>query len=240
MSTCSSVLTPWRRPRRQRPLPPRLQRVLRPRRPRHPETRHHSRREEVPMSDDAASQETIDALIAENRTFPPPEHIKRDALVAGTDLYDEAAADDEGFWARQAADLAEWNTRVGHDLRVGAAVRQVVRRRPAQRVAQLPRPPRRGRTRRQGRRSTGRASPATPGRSPTPSCSTRCSASPTRSKGLGVQKGDRVNIYLPMIPEAAVAMLACARIGAAAQRRVRRVLAPRRSRTASTTPRPRC
>jgi acetyl-CoA synthetase len=32
--------------------------------------------------------------------------------------------------------------------------------------------------------------------------------------GLGVQKGDRVTIYLPMIPEAAVAMLACARIGA--------------------------
>ena len=34
-------------------------------------------------------------------------------------------------------------------------------------------------------------------------------------KGLGVQRGDRVNIYLPMIPEAAIAMLACARIGAA-------------------------
>jgi acetyl-CoA synthetase len=33
-------------------------------------------------------------------------------------------------------------------------------------------------------------------------------------KGLGVKKGDRVTIYLPMIPEAAVAMLACARIGA--------------------------
>ncbi len=33
-------------------------------------------------------------------------------------------------------------------------------------------------------------------------------------KALGVQKGDRVTIYLPMIPEAAVAMLACARIGA--------------------------
>ncbi|MFM7898922.1 MAG: acetate--CoA ligase, partial [Actinomycetota bacterium] len=32
---------------------------------------------------------------------------------------------------------------------------------------------------------------------------------------LGVHKGDRVNIYLPMIPEAVVAMLACARIGAA-------------------------
>ena len=34
-------------------------------------------------------------------------------------------------------------------------------------------------------------------------------------KSLGVAKGDRVNIYLPMIPEAAVSMLACARIGAA-------------------------
>lgn len=33
-------------------------------------------------------------------------------------------------------------------------------------------------------------------------------------KGLGVKKGDRVGIYLPVIPEAAVAMLACARIGA--------------------------
>ncbi|WP_414636539.1 acetate--CoA ligase [Arenimonas sp.] len=33
-------------------------------------------------------------------------------------------------------------------------------------------------------------------------------------RNLGVRKGDRVTIYLPMIPEAAVAMLACARIGA--------------------------
>ncbi len=33
-------------------------------------------------------------------------------------------------------------------------------------------------------------------------------------KGLGAKKGDRITIYLPMVPEAAVAMLACARIGA--------------------------
>ncbi|MBI5136659.1 MAG: acetate--CoA ligase [Nitrospirae bacterium] len=33
-------------------------------------------------------------------------------------------------------------------------------------------------------------------------------------KGLGVQTGDRVVIYMPMVPEAAIAMLACARIGA--------------------------
>ena len=33
-------------------------------------------------------------------------------------------------------------------------------------------------------------------------------------KGLGAKKGDRITIYMPMVPEAAVAMLACARIGA--------------------------
>jgi acetyl-CoA synthetase len=33
-------------------------------------------------------------------------------------------------------------------------------------------------------------------------------------KQLGIQKGDRIGIYMPMIPEAAIAMLACARIGA--------------------------
>ncbi len=33
-------------------------------------------------------------------------------------------------------------------------------------------------------------------------------------RDLGVGKGDRVTIYLPMVPEAAVAMLACVRIGA--------------------------
>ena len=43
-------------------------------------------------------------------------------------------------------------------------------------------------------------------------------------KGLGVVKGDRVNIYLPMIPEAAVAMLACAAHRCAAQRGVRWLL----------------
>ena len=33
-------------------------------------------------------------------------------------------------------------------------------------------------------------------------------------RGLGVEKGDRVVIYMPMVPEAVIAMLACARIGA--------------------------
>ena len=48
-------------------------------------------------------------------------------------------------------------------------------------------------------------------------------------KAHGVDKGDRVTIYLPMIPEAAYAMLACARIGADPFGRVRRLLAGLRS-----------
>ena len=33
-------------------------------------------------------------------------------------------------------------------------------------------------------------------------------------KGQGIKPGDRVTIYMPMVPELAIAMLACARIGA--------------------------
>ena len=42
----------------------------------------------------------------------------------------------------------------------------------------------------------------------------RCASSRTSLKGAGIVAGDRVAIYMPMIPEAAIAMLACARIGA--------------------------
>ena len=50
--------------------------------------------------------------------------------------------------------------------------------------------------------------------SPTASSTKRPAASPTCSRQRGISRGDRVMIYMPMIPEAAAAMLACARIGA--------------------------
>ena len=63
--------------------------------------------------------------------------------------------------------------------------------------------------------SSGRATTRpTMRRSPTASCTSASASSPTCLKANGVKKGDRVTIYLPMIPEAAYAMLACARIGA--------------------------
>ncbi len=58
------------------------------------------------MSDE--QHDTIDALASENRTFPPSDAFKVDTLVAGTELYDEANADDEAFWARQASEHVEW------------------------------------------------------------------------------------------------------------------------------------
>ena len=50
--------------------------------------------------------DTIESLLAEGRTFPPPESFKKDALVVDAEIYDEANADFEGFWARQAASLS--------------------------------------------------------------------------------------------------------------------------------------
>ena len=79
---------------------------------------------------------------------------------------------------------------------------------------QLPRPPPR-QARRPDRDHLGRRRPGRLRRtSPTASCTTEVCRFANVLKAQGVKKGDRVTIYLPMIPEAAFAMLACARIGA--------------------------
>ncbi len=157
--------------------------------------------------------ETIDALLAENRTFPPPEDVKRDALVTGTFLYDEAAADDEGFWAKQAAELLDWDAEwdtildwqlpyakwfVGGTLNVSAnCVDRHVAAGNGDRVA-----------------IHWEGEPGDTRTITYDDLHGEVQRFANALKGLGVVKGDRVNIYLPMIPEAAVAMLACARIGA--------------------------
>ena len=64
-------------------------------------------------------------------------------------------------------------------------------------------------------RSSGRATTRPSRRtSPTASCTTRSAAWRTSCATAASSKGDRVTIYMPMIPEAAYAMLACARLGA--------------------------
>ena len=159
------------------------------------------------------STRAIDDLLLENRTFPPPEEFKEASLAAGTFLYDEAAVDDQGFWARQAVALLdwdeEWHTICEWDLPfaqwfVGGKL-NVARNCLDRHVA------------------AGRGDKVAfywegePGDTRVITYAELLDEVQRFAnvlKGLGVERGDRVNIYLPMIPEAAVAMLACARIGA--------------------------
>ncbi|MEO8265932.1 MAG: acetate--CoA ligase [Ilumatobacteraceae bacterium] len=163
------------------------------------------------MSD---NHNTIDDLMLENRKFPPSADFKRQALVADTSLYDEAAEDYQGFWARQAADLLSWSTDweticewelpyakwfVGGQLNVSYnCLDRHVEAGRGDKVAFY------------WEGEPGDARVLTYA-----ALLDEVQRFANALKGLGVQRGDRVNIYLPMIPEAAIAMLACARIGAA-------------------------
>ena len=162
---------------------------------------------------DNENHDTIDALQWEKRKFPPSDAFKKNTLVAGTFLYDEANEDYEAFWARQASELVSWDTQwdticewnlpyskwfVGGKLNVSynCLDRHVIAGKGNKVAFQFE---------------------GEPGDTRTITYSQMLDEVQKFAnvlKSLGVNKGDRVNIYLPMIPEAAVAMLACARIGA--------------------------
>ena len=163
---------------------------------------------------DSDNHDTIDALQWEQRKFPPSDAFKKKTLVAGTHLYEEADRDYEAFWARQASELVEWSRPwdticewnlpfskwfVGGQTNVSynCLDRHVLA----------------GKGDKVAFHFEGE-----PGDTRTVTYAQLLDEVQKFAnvlKGLGVAKGDRVNIYLPMIPEAAVAMLACARIGAA-------------------------
>ncbi|MFT6392233.1 MAG: acetyl-CoA synthetase [Ilumatobacter sp.] len=165
------------------------------------------------MSDDQP-HEAIEAFASENRTFAPSDEFTSSTLVAGTEMYDEAARDDEAFWARQAAELVHWDTEwdtvldwqlpyakwfEGGMLNVSYnCLDRHVLAGNGDRVA-----------------FHWEGEPGDTRTITYKDMLDEVSQFANVLKGLGVEKGDRVNIYLPMIPEAAVAMLACARIGAA-------------------------
>jgi acetyl-CoA synthetase len=156
---------------------------------------------------------TIEAYYVEERSFPPPEEFKKDALVVDTSMYDDADKDYEGFWARQAADLLDWSEDwhtilewelpfakwfVGGKLNASYnCVDRHVEAGHGDRVA----------FHWEGEPGDTRTITYAELRS-------EVARFANVLKGLGVKKGDRVAIYLPMIPELPVAMLACARLGA--------------------------
>ena len=156
----------------------------------------------------------IDDLGFESRKFPPSAAFVADTHVADDSLHREGATNPEGFWDRHARELLSWSTPwttvcewkspsakwfVGGELNVSynCLDRHVLAGRGDKVAFHWEGEP--GDTRTVTYREL--------------LDETQKFANVLLS--LGVQKGDRVNIYLPMIPEAAVAMLACARIGAA-------------------------
>ena len=156
---------------------------------------------------------TIEDYLLEDRTFPPSDGFKQDALVVGADLYDEAAADDEAFWARQAAELLDWSTPWDTvlDWQLPFAKWFVGGKLNASQNC-LDRHVEAGRGDRVAYHWEGE-----PGDGRTITYADLLAEVERFAnvlKGRGVEKGDRVCIYMPMIPEAADAMLACARIGA--------------------------
>jgi len=155
----------------------------------------------------------IEDYLIEDRTFPPPPGFAADALVRGAEIYDEAGADWQGFWARQAADLVtwydEWHTILDWDL---PFAKWFVGGRLNVSYNCLDRHVEAGHGQKVAYHWEGE-----PGDHRTITYADLLDEVQRFAnvlKGLGVGRGDRVAIYMPMIPELPVAMLACARIGA--------------------------
>jgi acetyl-CoA synthetase len=157
---------------------------------------------------------TIEDYLLEDRTFPPPEAFKAQTLVASNHLHEEAATDVEGFWARQAADLVSWQQDwhticdwqlpfarwfVGGKLNVSEnCLDRHVAAGLGDRVAYH-----------------WEGEPGDVRTITYADLLAEVERLANVLKGLGVAKGDRVAIYLPMVPELPASLLACARIGAA-------------------------
>ena len=159
------------------------------------------------------SEPTIEDYYIEDRTFPPSETFRNNALIADRSLYAEAQEDRLGFWARQARELVTWfedfETVLEWDL---PFAKWFVEGKLNISYNCLDRHVEAGRGNKVAFHWEGE-----PGDTRTITYSElleEVSKFANVLKSLGVTKGDRVCIYMPMIPELPVAMLACARIGA--------------------------
>src|SRR5579863_4598301 len=165
------------------------------------------------MADSTATkQERLEALLQERRTFPPSDEFRRQANAADPKIYDKARQNLEAFWAEQAERLdwikrwdkvLEWNAPwakwfVGGQLNVAA---NCVDRHAHSAL----------------RNKAALIWEGEPGDSRVITfgmLEREVNRFANVLKSLGVKKGDRVTIYMGMVPELAIAMLACAKIGA--------------------------
>src|SRR5688500_12451887 len=154
----------------------------------------------------------IDALLQENRAFPPADPFRAQANVRDASVYDEAARDPEAFWENFAREL-EWSTPWNSVLewnpphakwfvggKINASVNCLDRHLKSAR-----------------RNKAAIIWEGEPGDRRTLTyfdLHREVCQFANVLKSFGITRGDRVAIYLPLIPELAIAMLACARIGA--------------------------
>ena len=154
----------------------------------------------------------IDNLLSENRRFPPSDTFKTRAVISDPGVYARAAADPEAFWAEQARQL-EWITPFTHVLEGGFPSPKWFSDGTLNVSANcLDRHVRAG----LGDR-TAFIWEGEPGDTRTLTYAELLEDVARFAgglRGLGIRKGDRVALYMPLIPELAIAMLACARIGA--------------------------
>ena len=160
------------------------------------------------------TEPTIEDYFLEERTFPPSAEFTAAALASDDSLYREADADYEAFWARQARELLTWSRDfdttlewklpdakwfLGGELNVSAnCLDRHVAAGLGDRVAYH--------------------WEGEPGDTRTITYADllgEVQQFANALKSLGLERGDRVAIYMPMIPELPVAMLACTRIGVA-------------------------
>jgi acetyl-CoA synthetase len=159
------------------------------------------------------TEQNIEALLSELRVFEPPEAFVDRAIVADPEIYDRANADHEAFWAEQAERLTwfkRWDTVMEwtppwvkwfEGGQLNASYNCLDRHVEAG-----------------GGDKVAFHWEGEPGDTRTITYSQLLGDVSRLANGLrslGVGKGDRVNIYLGMVPELPIAMLACARIGAA-------------------------
>lgn len=163
-----------------------------------------------------ADTQAIDSFQTESRVFPPPEDFSRRAHIRSMQdyqrLWDEAEKDPQKYWGDRAREElywkepfktvlewkpphARWFIEGRTNLSYNCLDRHLPKLQDKPAILFEGEPgDRRGITYGELSRQVNRLA--------------------NGLKSLGVKKGDRVGIYLPMVPEAAVAMLACARVGA--------------------------
>jgi acetyl-CoA synthetase len=164
------------------------------------------------MSDRSPVSPEIAALLREDRAFTPSAAFREQANVRDADVYDKAARDPEAFWANFAREL-EWSTPWSRVLdwqpphakwfvggKLNASVNCLDRHLHSAR-----------------RNKAAIVWEGEPGDRRTLTyfdLHREVCQFANVLRSLGIRRGDRVAIYLPLIPELTIAMLACARIGA--------------------------